>query len=175
MRGPESDRWIVTGFGPFLSHAENPSARLAETLGKPFRVLEVSYAAVDRFLSEINPDSFDTLVGLGLNARARKINLERFGRNQLGKVADVRGCLPEKHQIVDGGPALLPATLWAGRAKSLAPQVRYSTSAGSYLCNYLLYEALRRFPEKRVGFIHVPLFSRLDEATQRSLILDLFR
>jgi pyrrolidone-carboxylate peptidase len=37
--------------------------------------------------------------------------------------------------------------------------VTASVDAGSYLCNYLLYRALLRFPEKRIGFLHVPAFS----------------
>ena len=33
----------------------------------------------------------------------------------------------------------------------------HSFSAGTYLCNFVYYEALMRFRDKKVGFIHVPL------------------
>jgi pyrrolidone-carboxylate peptidase len=31
-----------------------------------------------------------------------------------------------------------------------------STDAGGYLCGYMLYRALQAFPDKAVGFLHLP-------------------
>ena len=84
--------------------------------------------------------------------------MEMFARNER-KGDDVRG-----HEnlgpIDDRGPLLLPSTLWTPELATdlllFAPrEVATSLDAGTFLCNYLYYRGLERFPGKRVGFLHV--------------------
>lgn len=153
-----SSRTFVTGFGPFLDVQDNPSAKVAQALGRPFRILEVSFEGVDRFLAELDPASFDRLVMIGV-ARGRKLVMpELFARDHIGHTKDVRG-LDRFGEIVHEAPLLLDGGLWTPEVLgALAGEttVRASMDAGTYLCNYAYYQAVRRFPDKRVGFLHLP-------------------
>ena len=65
-------RTVVTGFGPFGTVADNPSARLAR--GAEFRILEVAYDAIDDALREIGP--VDRLLLMGVAAGRFRPRLE---------------------------------------------------------------------------------------------------
>lgn len=165
-------RTLVTGFGPFRNVTENPSAKLAEGCGRPFQVLEVAYDAADAFLEGLSPEGFDTLLMLGVASGRSRLTPELFARNVRHGEADVRGqTLPGP--IEEGQPLLLESTLW--NAHLLAEvEVGFglfaSMDAGGYLCNYLSYRALRRFPSKRVGFLHVPPFDKVPQERQAEIL-----
>ncbi len=162
---------LVTGFGPFLGHGENPSGVLATGCGERFCVLEVSYLGVDSFLDALDPSGFDSWLALGLAAKASSMLFETVGANRIGDVADVLGEVHGPGVIDPTGPPLLAATLWHGVLFE-GEEVKPSVNAGDYLCNYLLYRALRRFPDKRIGFMHVPPFSVLSLERQTSALRD---
>ena len=159
-----SDRTFVTGFGAFRDIGENPSAKLAGASGCPFQVLEVSYRAVDDFIAGLNPNSFDRLLMLGVAAGRDRLTPELFARNWIGKSADVRGYAP-MGRIEEDAPLLFESTLWtpeiASEIVAFDPHTRISMDAGDYLCNYISYRALQRFPDKKVGFLHVPGVDKL--------------
>lgn len=50
-----------------------------------------------------------------------------------------------------------------------------SDDAGRFVCNYVYYHSLRFAEEKghKSLFVHVPLFSRIDEETQMSFVASL--
>lgn len=167
-------RILVTGFGPFGAVTDNPSGRLAETSGRPFRVLEVAYEAADAFLEALDPESFDILLMLGVATDRSSLTPELFARNSRGGTPDVRGVSPEG-PIEEGQPLLIESTLWDPHllaALEVVDDLHTSLDAGSYLCNYLSYRALRRFPEKRVGFLHVPPFEKVSEERQKAILAD---
>lgn len=148
-------RVLVTGFGPFRSAESNPSEHLARELSAEARVLEVSFAAIDEFLDE--RPSFDLLLLLGLAANAERVRLETTAHNWVGTEPDVRG--------VVGGPGLIDPKLPAQLAASAfhVPEFFHeddaweiSTDPGTYLCNYSLFRAIATFPDRLVGFVHVP-------------------
>ena len=166
---------LVTGFGPFGHVAENPSGRLAEGCGRPFRVLEVAYEAVDLFLEGLNPEGFDTLLMLGVAVGRTHVTPELYARNWKGETADVRG-VSIPGPIEETEPLLLSSTLWNAHLVaelSVHPGVFASMDAGSYLCNYLSYRALRRFPQKRVGFLHVPPIERISLERQAETLSEI--
>jgi len=158
MATEQKSRLFVTGFGPFSRFGENPSGLLAEKTEYAHRVIEVAYAAVDQFLDELNPNEFDILVSIGVSGRAHVLNTEMFARNFAGRYPDVRGA--SRFGTIDStAPLLLNTTLWKPHiiAEWMTElPVETSFDAGNYLCNYIYFEALRRFPSKRVGFLHVP-------------------
>ena len=156
---------LVTGFGPFLGHSENPSAVLASGVGG--QVLEVSYGAVDEFLESVG--HFDSWLALGLAAKSSTLLYETVGRNAVSGVPDVLGEARGPGPIDPSGPWQVSASLWHGMALE-SDLVRASTDAGGYLCNYLLYQALRQYPEKRIGFLHVPPFSAVSAEVQEGLV-----
>ena len=165
-------RTLVTGFGPFGNVTENPSRHLAEACGRPFEILEVAYEAVDAFLDALNPEGFDTLLMLGVAAPRTHVTPELLARNWKGERPDVRGAsLPGP--IEEDLPLLIESTLWNAHLVaelSIHPGLFASMDAGSYLCNYLSYRALRRLPEKRVGFLHVPPFEKVPQARQEAIL-----
>lgn len=158
---------LVTGFGPFLGHSDNPSALLAESCGAPFSVLEVSYRAVDAYLESL--EAPETWLMLGLAAKAQSFLYETVGRNRIAAVPDV---LDEVHGpgVIDpAGPPALAATLWHGRDVE-SEDVQSSVDAGGYMCNYLLYRGLAAFPSARLGFLHVPPVSVMSVERQLSVV-----
>jgi pyroglutamyl-peptidase len=165
-------RLLVTGFGPFLDHTANPSQALAESCGAPFVVLEVSYRSVIGFIESLDASSFDALLSIGLADKAEAAQFETVGRNFVGATPDVRGEVFGPGVIDPTGPPAIASTLWHGLDTSEAVP---SADAGGYLCNYLLYLALRRFPQRRVGFLHVPPFEVMHADRQRALVGSLCR
>lgn len=156
---------LVTGFGPFGQIQENPSSLLAAACACPHRILEVSFEAVDAFVAELAQNPPENLLLLGVHGATRSMSLEIFGRNQIGPHPDVRGVM-RPGRIEPSGPMTLSSTLWP-RGLSAAvgePNIVFSRSAGSYLCNYTLYRCLRALPSSKVGFLHVP--------TQEAMPLD---
>src|ERR687888_2358900 len=151
-------RVLVTGFEPFGGHPVNPSALVAERFDGA--VLPVGAATVarelDRLLESRRPNA---LLGLGLAPRRETVQVERLAINLLDfEIPDNDGMLLSDREIEAGGPAAVFSTLpvkaiaEAWRRHGIPSQL--SNSAGTYICNQLLYVALRRgLP---AGFIHLP-------------------
>ena len=161
-------RILVTGFLPFGDHVVNPSAVLAASCERPFEVLEVSFTAVDRFLTLVAsaPSPPDVLLMLGLRGGGTTIDLELVARNHVGAAPDMRGEARGPGPIDPAGSDTLPTRLFEARPTSQSWSS--SEDAGCYLCNYIYYEALRRLPRSvRVGFVHVPPFDALPLDEQR--------
>lgn len=164
-----SDRTFVTGFKAFLNVRDNPSAKLAESCGRPFQALEVAYRAVDDFLGGLDPICFDRLLMIGVAKGRDRVTPELYARNSIGKSKDVRGYAPEG--VIDpNGDLLLESTLWTPEVISeivaFDSHTKISMDAGRYLCNYISYRALQKFPEKKVGFLHVPSEDKLSIENQ---------
>lgn len=170
-------RTLLTGFGPFGGVTSNPTQRLVELFGQTGAeghlltccVLPVSYerapAAMTEALSAGASDGapFDLIWMLGVAARETRWRVEKFGRNRNGRKADADGaCLPRV--IEPDAPSLLESTVPVLRVRQALTAAgipaRVSLSAGSYLCNYILFRALRDVSKAglsaRSGFLHVP-------------------
>jgi pyroglutamyl-peptidase len=164
---------LVTGFGPFLDVARNPSGDLALSLaqGPPEGidvagvVLPVSFTAapavLQTFLEGLWPRVPDVLLGLGLH-REGWLRLEARARGSLGSAKrDVDGQLGSEHGPLPGGELRtsldLGALAHALRAAG-ATDVRPSEDAGGYVCERAYHAALSA--GERLGrpavFLHVP-------------------
>jgi pyroglutamyl-peptidase len=174
-----NSRLFVTGFGPFGTVTANPSQLLAESYDGPKQILDVSFAAVDDFVREIDQSSFDTLLLIGVASGRDRLTPEFFARNSIGKTKDV--CGESRFGEIDANqPLLLEGTLW--RSDQVAEwtmdmPVRASFDAGNYLCNYVYFRALENLPSKHVGFLHVPPVEKVSfeeqKATLKRIIADL--
>lgn len=164
-----SNRTLVTGFGDFGAVVGNPSAKLAQDCGRPFKVLEVSYKAVDEFIAQLDASTFDHLLMMGVATGRDRFSIELFARNWKSNAPDVRGVQAEG-RIDEQAPLLLESELWNGENTSKIVisdhHVSISMDAGEYLCNYLYFRALSKLPPSQVGFVHVPAESRLPIETQ---------
>jgi pyroglutamyl-peptidase len=168
---------ILTGFEPFRGERINPSWEIAKRLDgeiigglqvKSLRVPVGCAKAARRIKAAIVRYRPRAVIGLGEAGGRPAISLERVAIN----LADERGALA-KH----GDPGLAPVVRNAPDAYfsrlPLAAIIRdldrknipatVSLTAGAYACNALMYAALhqlRRRPNVRVGFIHLPYDAR---------------
>jgi pyroglutamyl-peptidase len=157
---------LVTGFGPFGDFAENPSSVLAATSGSPFEVLEVSFRAVDAFLDQVSGDAPESLLCIGVAAKAEKIRFETVAHNKIGPTPDVCGEVWGPGPINAAAPPMHAGTLWNPMLLQETSLSEPSSDAGGYLCNYLYFQALSRLPQSRIGFLHVPSFEKIRDEVQ---------
>ncbi|KAK9277356.1 hypothetical protein L1049_006898 [Liquidambar formosana] len=113
---------------------------------------------------------------LGVNSGAVKFAIERQAVNEATfRCPDELGWQPQQLPIVteDGGTSRTRETSCSIEAilKSLQKKgydVTISDDAGRFVCNYVYYQSLRFAEQKghKSLFVHVPLFSKIDEETQ---------
>ncbi len=163
---------LVTGFEPFGKDKRNPSGEIARELDSSSvsgakvigAVLPVSYR---RSVAELKGliDKFRPLVVIctGLAPGSPVIKVERFALNIADSThPDNDGVRKRGEEIVSGGEAALKSTLPVEEiVKTLLdegiPAVA-SNYAGAYLCNYVMYHAIKLTSEYGgiAGFIHIP-------------------
>jgi pyroglutamyl-peptidase len=166
---------LVTGFEPFGTFANNPSSDVLEHL--PDRagdvaieklVLPVDTEGVKPVLARIHAEPYVAMLHLGLASDRREVTIERRAVNLRDfTISDNRGVLLKSRRIVDGAPEEYAARLpidaiveaWVSGGIPAAP----SDSAGTFLCNQVMYSSLHALPEEvRTGFIHLPHAEVLD-------------
>jgi pyroglutamyl-peptidase len=96
-----------------------------------------------------------------------------------GRIPDNDGKQPIDTPIKPDGPAaywsLLPVKAMATAMKNAGVPAAVSNTAGTYVCNHIMYQVLymidREFPGKRGGFVHVPYTPQqvVDKAGQPAL------
>lgn len=167
---------LLTGYEPFGEFETNPSGQVARRLhGETVaghavagEVLPVAFErTADRMTDLIDDRDPDAVVATGLAGGRSAVAVERIGINVDDAVGtpDNDGADPEDERIQDDGPAARFATLPVGaiveRCLEREVPARLSNSAGTHLCNHLLY-ATREHVERSgldvpVGFVHLPL------------------
>lgn len=174
---------LLTGFEPFLTNPINPTMDIVKALdGEVFGEYEV----IGRVLSvdfTKGPEQFKTLladikpamiVSLGLAAGITKISPERVAINIKDGEKDNNGVTFEDAPIVEGGEvayfSTLPIRSMVNRLNEAGYPATISNSAGTYLCNNMMYEGLRyaNLTQNVVaGFIHIPASFELAIANGR--------
>lgn len=163
---------LLTGFEPFDGAAHNPSIDAVRTLaqegieGISLEVLELPVEFVDAgelvcaAIARIQPD---IVLSVGLAAGRYDITVERVAVNLAdARIADNSGEQPVDQELATGGVAAYFSTLpvkeivAAIRGTDVAASLSYS--AGTYVCNAVMYHALRVTADgsTQAGFIHVP-------------------
>ena len=156
---------LLTGFEPWAQWSTNPSGAVAESLDGAIiggfevvsTVLPVIHgddiAKVAPLIAEYKPAA---VVSLWLGS-ASALHVERVGVNL--KVID-----GADHPVVAGGPdayfATLPTREMVTRMQDAGVPARLTYSAGTFLCNHIMYSVLHLIAENGLdiaaGFIHVP-------------------
>lgn len=176
---------LITGFEPFDGESLNPSWEAVKRL--PAEIGEYSLTkirnpvvfneaakVVKAKAEEIRPH---VILCVGQAGGRDAITPELVGINlRHAKIPDNNGNQPKEEPIIQGGSAAYFSTLpvrkmsEAINALGLPSQVSYS--AGTYVCNDLLYTLLSYFDgsETRVGFIHIPYCT--EQGKQPSMDLD---
>lgn len=191
---------LITGFDPFAGADHNPSWDVAEELAARAadgrliaqaehagltvdtrRLPVVHGTALDALDAAIAAVAPDVVISLGLAGGTDAVRLERVGLNlRDARIPDNAGAQPVDEPIVDDGAPALFSTLRlkAAHARITAAQipVQLSLSAGSFVCNEVLYGLLHRLrggsaeqhdddaapAPVRGGFVHVPSLREAD-------------
>lgn len=188
---------LLVGFEPFGSHRVNPSELLVRsfegrTVGGQaigVRIFPVETrplrARLEAVLREERPA---VVLGVGYAPGRAALALERAALNVLDfPIPDTVGTMPKGEPIAPGGPdarfATVPLNEIVAAWIALGVAGYVSNSAGTYLCNQWLYEALAltadAVPPVPTGFVHVPALpaqaNELGPERTPSMALDLMR
>lgn len=166
-------RVLLTGFEPFLGHSINPTERIVNELnGEVIGEIEVIGATMPVAFSkssvrlielyeEVKPDA---VIMLGLAAGRNRITPERVAINCSDGDVDNEGVALEDAPIREGGPAAyfstLPIRKMVTNLNEAAIPAQISNTAGTYLCNQVMYSLLDYLEEREIvcpaGFVHIP-------------------
>lgn len=164
---------LLTGFEPFLNHPINPTEEIVLRLdGAQIGSFEVegillpvdfekAPVAILEAVREVAPDA---VLSLGLAAGRSQITPERIAINCRDGAADNSGRALVDSEIVEGGAdgyfSTLPIRAFVDALIEKDYPASISNSAGTYLCNNVMYTVLHELKEKKVeipaGFVHVP-------------------
>ncbi|MHA1616416.1 MAG: pyroglutamyl-peptidase I [Candidatus Njordarchaeales archaeon] len=171
-------RVLITGFEPFGKYKVNPSWEVAKTLNGleiagaeiVAEKLPVAFKKVIHLIPELlrNHDP-SIIISLGLASGRPVITVERVAINVMDtEKPDNEGYKPEDEPIFQDGPAAYFATIPIKRiVKRLREEgipAMISNSAGTYLCNTVMYTFLYYIDKMgmnaRAGFIHLPFLPK---------------
>ncbi|WP_217183565.1 pyroglutamyl-peptidase I [Streptomyces sp. AC495_CC817] len=164
-------RILLTGFDPFDGALRNPSADAVASVAADYdgahelmaATLPVSFAGAGALLRELIAEHAPhAVVATGLAGGRAQVAVERIGVNLMdARIPDNDGVQPVDEPSDADGPAALFSTLPVKRLVRLLDDAgipaQLSLSAGSYVCNHVLYTALSAVPSGvRAGFVHLP-------------------
>jgi len=170
---------LITGFGTFLDNEENPTNEVIKLLPSSIygnEIIKVELPVVfdecfDMLLPIIKSENPDVIINLGLAGGRKSISIERVAINiSDSKFKDNKGNAPQDEIIkLEGRNAYfstLPIRDIVEKIKDKNTPVSISNSAGTYVCNNLMYHVLHYVEANglsiRAGFIHVPYMSEQD-------------
>jgi pyroglutamyl-peptidase len=165
---------LVTGFEPFGKDDSNPTEKLARVFdGRMLggfdvvgEVLPVSYQRVGKSLRQVlAKEKPEVVIATGLWAGRTDVTVERVAVNIMdARIPDNDGYRPRDSVVIRGGPAAYLSTfphacIMADLRKARIPAT-LSYSAGTFICNALLYHLLHVSERSHLpvlgGFLHVP-------------------
>ncbi|KJL18402.1 Pyrrolidone-carboxylate peptidase [Microbacterium oxydans] len=162
---------LLTGFEPFDGAERNPSAEAVNAVAADYdgphelivATLPVTFESSARRLRElIASHSPDAVIATGLAGGSSQVAVERIGVNLMdARIPDNDGAQPIDEPSEVGGPAArfstLPVKHLVQVMSAEAIPARSSLSAGSYVCNHVLYTVLGAVrPDAVAGFVHLP-------------------
>ena len=164
---------LVTGFEPFGGETANPSWDICERLPASIGGMRVETCRVPcefRHAIEVVAEAIQRLgpalvVSLGQAGGRSRIGVERVAINvDDARIADNSGAQPIDEPIAADGPpayfATLPVKAMAQAIRAAGVPAEVSNSAGTYVCNHVMYGVLHSIAvsgvRARAGFIHVP-------------------
>jgi len=162
---------LITGFEPFGDQSINPSWEAVRSLPENIGIfkaekllLPVEFGrAAEVVLDAAGRCRPDVIICVGQAGGRKNVTPEMIAINLCNASSpDNAGVCPHDVPVVPDGPDAYFSTLPVGEmvkkaAESDLPCTR-SYSAGTYVCNDLMYRLLHCFSgsKTRVGFIHVP-------------------
>ena len=164
---------LVTGFDPFGGEKVNPALEAVKSLPSEIHGAEVHWVAIPTVFyqsaevleAEINRYHPDAVLCIGQAGGRASLTPERVAINQDdARIPDNQGNQPIDTSIcLDGQAAYfstLPIKAMVKAIKEVGLPATVSNTAGTFVCNHLMYQALyladKKFPNMRAGFMHIP-------------------
>lgn len=164
---------LVTGFDPFGGEKVNPALEAVKLLPSEIHGAEVRWAEIPTVFhkssevleSEIKRYQPDVVLCIGQAGGRASLTPERVAINQDdARIPDNEGNQPIDTPIrTDGAAAYfsqLPIKAMVQAIKEEGLPAKVSNTAGTFVCNHLMYQALyladKKFPNMRAGFMHIP-------------------
>lgn len=164
---------LLTGFEPFLNYTVNPTMKIVDELDGleingykvVSRILTVDFLLSGQQLLQLLEDEKPNVhISLGLAAGRYKVTPERIAINVKDGDADNVGNRPIDEPIQpEGEPgyySTLPIRKMVDKLIENGFPSEISNTAGTYLCNNVMYEALHYVITTNSsiisGFIHIP-------------------
>ena len=160
---------LVTAFTPFGGDALNASQEILNALPATLggvrlekRLLPVSFRSAPRLALEaaerLRPEA---IVCLGQAGGRDAVTPERVAVNLMdAKIPDNDGFQPVDEPVIPNAPAAyfsaLPVKAMVEAMQRIGVPARLSNTAGTYVCNALMYAVLHQTKDVPCGFIHVP-------------------
>ncbi|MCK3904341.1 pyroglutamyl-peptidase I [Streptococcus suis] len=164
---------LVTGFDPFGGEAINPALETIKSLphtiaGAEIMIVEVptvfdkAARVLEEKMAEYQPDA---VLCIGQAGGRVDLTPERVAINQDdARIPDNEGQQPIDRTIRPDGPAAyfstLPIKAMVEAIRSAGIPASVSNTAGTFVCNHLMYQALylaeSSFPNTKAGFLHIP-------------------
>ena len=164
---------LVTGFDPFGGEKVNPALEAVKSLpsvihGAEIRWVEIPtvfYKSAEVLEAEIVRYQPNVVLCIGQAGGRTSLTPERVAINQDdARIPDNQGNQPIDTPIrLDGEAAYfstLPIKAMVQAIKEDGLPATVSNTAGTFVCNHLMYQALyladKKFPNVRAGFMHIP-------------------
>lgn len=167
---------LLTGFDPFGGEQINPAweavKRVSDQVGDvevvKLMVPTVFYKSIDTVAAAIEKEKPDAVLCIGQAGGRFDLNPERVAINiNDARIPDNEGNQPLDGPVFADGETAYFATL---PIKAMAEEIRkagvpasVSNTAGTYVCNHLMYGVLytlaNKYPDVRGGFMHVPFIT----------------
>ena len=180
---------LITGFEPFMNLKRNPSLEVLPLLQEEAKFLQVKtlvlpvvfdqvFESVKEAIDLFQPDA---ILHLGLAENRSKISLERVAINlKDARAKDNQGNQPIDEPILKGKKnayfSSLPLRAMEAALKAEGIPVEISNSAGTYVCNNIMYHTLAYLEDMRLdvqaGFVHLPLMKEQAEDHPSAMDLD---
>ena len=181
---------LLTGFEPFGGEEINPSLELINRLSEEswqreirldvLKLPVVFNQAIEKLrvvVKEIDPD---IVLGIGQAGGRTALSIERVAINvDDAPIADNQGNQPVDQVINTRGPvayfSTLPVKKMMRAAREVGVPTIVSNSAGTYVCNHLMYGIMDLLQgKKQGGFIHIPFLPSqvVNKPTYASMALE---
>ena len=167
---------LLTGFDTFggepIIHACEAVKRVSDQVGDvevvKLMVPTVFYKSIDTVAAAIEKEKPDAVLCIGQAGGRFDLNPERVAINiNDARIPDNEGNQPLDGPVFADGETAYFATL---PIKAMAEEIRkagvpasVSNTAGTYVCNHLMYGVLytlaNKYPDVRGGFMHVPFIT----------------
>lgn len=167
---------LVTAFDAFGGESINPTERALQQL--PDRIGDAELIklviptkfgeSLRRAIEAAEVSAVDVIVCLGQAGGRAHITPERVAINVMdADIPDNAGYQPVDVPVVEGGPAAYFSTLPVKEMVAAMEDIpaRLSNTAGTFVCNQLLYGLLHHFAgaKVRAGFVHVPFITEQEK------------